>query len=206
MLVVTGSDDASVRIWESATGELRARLGGHTRPVNGVAFSPDGKFIVTGSDDGTAIIWDTRDGRLRLMLGGHIDWVHAVAFSASGRLVATASADATARLWNVDTGTTRSILTGHTAAVRKVVFAPRNGLLATAADDGSIRMWETSEGRLIQQISPLMNGGYASFYPDGSYSLSTDAPDSSLWWAIKLCRFSPGEIDRHDHRVRSVDS
>src|SRR5207244_795007 len=34
-------------------------LRGHSRPVNAVAFSPDGKRILTGSDDNTAKIWDT---------------------------------------------------------------------------------------------------------------------------------------------------
>ena len=62
------------------------------------------------------------------------------------------------------------------------------------------------KGGLYEQISPLMNGGYASLHQDGSYSLGADVPDSSLWWAVKLCRFSPGEIDRYDPRVRKVDS
>jgi WD40 repeat protein len=201
-LAATGSDDATARIWDAATGELRAVLTGHSRPVNGVAFSPDGHFLVTGSDDATALIWDARDYRLLRTLSGHLDWVHAVAFSASGELVATASADATARIWDAVSGTVRFTLSGHTAAVRKVTFSPQNGLLATAADDGSVRIWATPEGRLIEQIFPLINGGYASLHQDGSYSLGADVSDSSLWWAVKLCRFSPGEIDRYDSRIR----
>ena len=205
-LTATGSDDATARIWDSATGQTRATLVGHTRPVNAVAFSPDGTLVVTGSDDATALIWDIQDSRPHLTLSGHLHWVHSVAFSPSGRLVATASADATARIWNADTGTLKFILAGHMAAVRKVVFSTQDGLLATVADDGTIRIWEMSEGRLIEQIVPLMNGGYASLRPDGSYSLCAEGPDTSLWWAVKLCRFSPGEIDRHDPRVRLTDS
>jgi hypothetical protein len=32
--------------------------------------------------------------------------------------------------------------------------------------------------------------------PDGSYKLVESSP-GGLWWAIKLCRFEPGELDPH---------
>jgi len=27
-------------------------------------------------------------------------------------------------------------------------------------------------------------------------------PRDLLWWAIKLCRFAPGELDRYDQQIR----
>ena len=40
-------------VWDLTTGECKSTLGGHTRPVNTVAISPDGKSIVSGSNDAT---------------------------------------------------------------------------------------------------------------------------------------------------------
>ena len=40
-LLATASSDTTARIWDTATGQARTTLTGH-RPVNGVAFSPDG--------------------------------------------------------------------------------------------------------------------------------------------------------------------
>uniref|UniRef100_A0A7S3R295 Anaphase-promoting complex subunit 4 WD40 domain-containing protein n=1 Tax=Dunaliella tertiolecta TaxID=3047 RepID=A0A7S3R295_DUNTE len=37
-----------------------ARMAGHERPVNSLAFSSDGEVLVSGSDDGTARTWDLR--------------------------------------------------------------------------------------------------------------------------------------------------
>ncbi len=41
------------RVCDTASGELRFVLEGHTRMVNSVAISPDSKTIVSGSDDRT---------------------------------------------------------------------------------------------------------------------------------------------------------
>ena len=40
------------------TGELRTTLTGHTGPIQGVAYSPDGTHLATASHDNTARIWD----------------------------------------------------------------------------------------------------------------------------------------------------
>ena len=43
----------------AASLELKAeKQSAHSRDVNSVAFSPDGKTIVSGSDDQTIKVWD----------------------------------------------------------------------------------------------------------------------------------------------------
>jgi WD40 repeat protein/3',5'-cyclic AMP phosphodiesterase CpdA len=205
-LVATGSDDTTVRIWDSATCQLQATLSGHTRPVNSVAFSPDGSLVASGSDDATARIWSVADAvPPRVISDNNTDWIHAVAFSPNGTMLATASADAIVRVWDADAERLMLKLTGHVAAVRKLRFSGANDQLATAADDGTIRIWEMSAGELIRVITPLMNGGYVAMSPDGQYSICDEGPDSSLWWAVKLCRFLPGELDKYDTRIRLTD-
>jgi len=44
-------------LWDSVTGKAMATLAGHTGPVRGVAFSPDGTRVLTGSHDNTAGLW-----------------------------------------------------------------------------------------------------------------------------------------------------
>ena len=49
LLVVSGSDDKTVRVWDVSTGQCEATWEGHSEWVNSVCFSPDGKRVVSGS-------------------------------------------------------------------------------------------------------------------------------------------------------------
>ncbi|CAE6425532.1 unnamed protein product [Rhizoctonia solani] len=57
-LVVSGSDDMTIRIWDLQTSSsLGGPFIGHSGPVRSVAFSPDNSQIVSGSADGTIKVW-----------------------------------------------------------------------------------------------------------------------------------------------------
>jgi WD40 repeat protein len=57
LLATAGKTDYSVRLWDSATGELRDTFVGHANAVRAIAFSNDGKFLATGGDDQTVRLW-----------------------------------------------------------------------------------------------------------------------------------------------------
>ncbi|KAK3934508.1 WD40-repeat-containing domain protein [Diplogelasinospora grovesii] len=50
-LIVLGSNDSTVRVWDAATSAKRRVLEGHLSGVITVAFSPDGRLIISGSYD-----------------------------------------------------------------------------------------------------------------------------------------------------------
>ena len=54
----------AVRLWDTESGQLKAKLEGHARGVTTLAYSPDGKKLVTGSSDGKTRLWDAQTGKL----------------------------------------------------------------------------------------------------------------------------------------------
>ena len=56
-ILVSGSYDATIRLWDIATGEQLHTLEGHTYSITSVAVSPNGSIIASGSFDGTVLLW-----------------------------------------------------------------------------------------------------------------------------------------------------
>lgn len=56
-MLVSGSFDRTVRLWEVETGREIDRLSESKTPIYAIAFLPDGQTIVSGSEDGTLNFW-----------------------------------------------------------------------------------------------------------------------------------------------------
>jgi WD40 repeat protein len=125
-----------------------------------------------------------------------------VTFSPDDTLIATASDDTTARIWDTTTGQPRTALIGHTSGVNALAFSPDGTLIATASADGTMRLWDVA-GASLAVCRTFGDRGYAVLLPDGSYKIGGD-PGGELWWALKLARFEPGEIDEYVPSVRRL--
>jgi WD40 repeat protein len=81
--------------------ELVARIAGHDRGVNGVAFSPDGRIFATAGLDGVVKLWNTDDWSLLRVLRGHHSSVTYAAFSPRGNFLVSSSSDRTIKIWRL---------------------------------------------------------------------------------------------------------
>ncbi len=147
-LLAAARGDATVLVWESATGTLTVPLRGHTGEVLTVAFAADNRHIATGGADMTARIWDLAGNQLQ-QLSGHLSQVTSVAFSPDGRWLASSSWDKTVKIWDWTVGREITTLTGHTDGVAALTFGPSGLTLASGSEDGTVRVWnlETGEER-----------------------------------------------------------
>ena len=171
-LLASGSDDGTVRIWDTRTGEeAMIPLRGNDGMVLSVAFARDGKRIVSGGGK-VVHVWSVETGHPALPpLRGHSSWVLSVAFSLDGTLVASASADKTVRLWNAESGLEVAVMNGHTEWVCAVAFSPNGQLLASASGDGTIRLWNFHTGKEVgDSLARLDNVVRClGFSPDSKY-------------------------------------
>ena len=56
-MVVSGSADKTVRVWDARTGACVHTLEGHTDYVLSVAVHPLGTLLASGSEDNTLKLW-----------------------------------------------------------------------------------------------------------------------------------------------------
>lgn len=77
-------------------------LGGQTKQVNAVAFSPDGRHLLSASHDGAIRIWDAATGEPVKSFDWQIGPVTAVAFAPDGLTCAAGGLDGQVVVWDVD--------------------------------------------------------------------------------------------------------
>jgi WD40 repeat protein len=150
--LASASEDGTVRVWDSATGQELLTLKGGMSRVTCVAFSPDGSRLASASHDQTVRIWDSATGKELRTLKGHTGWVRGVAFSPDGSHLASASDDQTVRVWDCATGRELLVLEGHTSWVTGVCFSPDGSRLASASDDQTVQVRDSATGQQLLSV------------------------------------------------------
>jgi WD domain, G-beta repeat len=192
-ILVSGSWDKTIKVWELETGELIGTLTGHSDRVNSVAISWNGKMLASGSSDETIKFWNLLNGELLCTFPGHSMEVNSVAISPNGQIIASCGgSDNTIKLWNLRTGQLLRTLRGHSDNVNAVVFSPDGQLLASGSSDATSKVWDVESGRLLRTLSGLNVGvNSVAIGPDGQIlaSVSND-------YTIKLRNLHTGSLLR----------
>ena len=140
--VLTGSLDATARLWDVQSGSCVRVFAGHFGSVDTVSVSPDGKTIATAGEDNFVNLWDIGSGKKLATLHGHTRRVQSIDFSREGTLLASGSDDCSLRLWDAKAaaptaagGTQKPLKTLYTKStpIMHVRFTNRNLLLAAGA-------------------------------------------------------------------------
>ncbi|HEX4947166.1 MAG TPA: TIR domain-containing protein [Blastocatellia bacterium] len=152
-LVISASDDRTIKVWEIASGKCLATLEGHTWPVYGIAITPDGKRIISGSRDETLRVWELHSGACLATLKGHADIVNGVAVTPDGRHIISGSHDNTVRVWEMDSWDCIKTFRGHEDIVNGVAVTPNGRLVVSGSDDLTVRVWELESGKCLRKLT-----------------------------------------------------
>jgi WD40 repeat protein/serine/threonine protein kinase len=181
-LASAGTNDGTIRLWESATRRLVHVLVGH-RAVYSVAWSPDGKTLASAGYDDTLRLWDTSSGLLLRTLKAHSGGVWAVAWSPDGKILACGSQDQTVGLWDAPSGLMLRTLKGHSAEVRAVAWSPDGKTVASGSSDNTVRLWEAASGQLLRSLHGHTSSVLAvAWSPDGTILASGSKDQTVRLW------------------------
>jgi WD40 repeat protein len=192
-------------------GTIRLRSG---HSVEGVAFSPDGKYVVSTGWENSIRFWDVKTGELarRLVIDDQDEGTFAVAFSPDGTKLASVGERGFVRLWDLKTGTVISKVLGHverTFGVRVygVAFAPDGLTFATGGDDKTVRLWDSTTGTQLLELPSDEGGGDArpvAYSPDGNLFASGNSKGTIQIWNLAEGREVKTIPKAHERDVTSL--
>lgn len=179
----------------------------HSRNVQEVFFSPDGKLLISSGGD-TAKAWDTTTGAFR---GAFPDISQSYfafgnerkeVLSPDGKFLACTSVfDHKIRLWDPKRVVMHSTLEGHVDRVSSIAFSPNGEYVASTSIDRSIWLWDLTTGR-----SKILFSVESDLQPIQNQALSFGNPGSGIMFSPNG-EFIAGYIDdHHDHQVRLWDA
>ncbi|XP_014785826.1 phospholipase A-2-activating protein [Octopus bimaculoides] len=134
-LMITGSNDKSIIVYDLDTFQKLYQLTGHEGTVCALTSGKAGT-IISGSWDKTAKVWMNK--QCAMTLEGHEAAVWVVRYISALDLLLTGSADKTIRVWRDNK--CESVIRGHTDCVRDIAILDNNQFLS-CSNDGTIRRW-----------------------------------------------------------------
>jgi RNA polymerase sigma factor (sigma-70 family) len=198
-----GYGDASIRLWESATGKeiLKIKDGGVVRDL---VWTPDGKLLVSASDGDGVRFWDPATGTCVRQFPQGDGSALRLALSNDGKTLVVGETDFTGTR-KKDTLLIRNAITGkerHRFEIDRayrLALAPDGQTLAVGGEEKKIRLWNIATGTELPPLEGHKGGTYpVAFAPNGKL-LATGGthgdPLVCLWeWPSRklIHRLDPG--------------
>ena len=187
-ILMTGSYDHTIKIWDIESCQEIRTLTGHTSGVRCLQF--DDTKLISGSVDRSLKVWNWRTGECISTYTGHTGGVIGLHFDST--IVASSSMDKTIKIWNFEDKST-FFLRGHTDWVNAVKVDAASRTVFSASDDFTVRLWDLDsktpiksfEGHVgqVQQVLPLPQefeleeSDMHSEHDSGSTTTTTSATD-----------------------------
>ncbi|KAG2052803.1 WD40 repeat-like protein [Suillus hirtellus] len=204
-LLVTGSADKSLRVWDLDTGkQVGEPLLGHDAGVWTVSASHDGRWIASGGVNGSILVWEVATNkrelkRVSVPYKGHENVVQGVVFAPDNKTFASASEDKTVCVWKRETG---KIVLGPLKVGNRtysVSYSP-DGTKLAAGTHKRIIIRNSASGQELLKIE--QRAWRVAFTPDGLRLVSGNLRD------IRISDATTGDIIKQfdAHTKRSFSS
>lgn len=149
----SGSDDKTIKIWDSTTKSLLKTLTGHSKSVYSLVYSFDGKRIFSGSSDQTVKAWKLPDCEIEFTIDVKTN-LNSIKIHPRGEILATAGKDNNISFWRVSNQYFLCKLSAHEEQIMDICFSSNGLILASCSNDKTIKVWNTSHENLINALKP----------------------------------------------------
>tara|TARA_R110002096_G_scaffold4493_16_gene20914 strand:+ start:12948 stop:15428 length:2481 start_codon:yes stop_codon:yes gene_type:complete len=203
--IACGSEDGSVRFWDTESGRLEERIltvGADENAVMALDFDRSGEKIAVAKGNSAVIVASASFDQIGSKLT-HAEPIRWVEFSPTGELALTASEDTTAKLWDVATGDLLHTFS-HEHEVHCARFTPDGQLAATVGLDQKLKLWEVQSGRNLgnRELENRPHG--IAISPDGKQVATVGVEMPAQVWDFQSGNLL-FELDSRSRAIHAVE-
>lgn len=140
--LASGSEDASIKLWDWESGENDRTLKGHTSKINWIAFNNQGTFLASWSKDLSIKLWNIENFQWVKTLKGHEHNISSVKFMPSGDQIVSSSWDKTIKVWDWSTGFCLKSFEGHDNWVMSMDINADGTRMVSSSKSQEIIYWD----------------------------------------------------------------
>jgi len=153
--LVSGDETARIWVWDAKTGkklrEFPRNTQTHTRGIQSLSFSIDGKTLYSTAGDDVVIAWDFASGKISKKVGG-AGLIFASATPAIGGLFVGTQTKGLTR-YNVRSLASLASLGGHAGlGINDLATNAPGTLVVTGGRDNKVLLWGSKSGKVITSL------------------------------------------------------
>ncbi|XP_042875234.1 WD repeat-containing protein 48-like [Penaeus japonicus] len=140
-VIVSGSTEKQLRVWDPRTGNKLMKLKGHTDNVKALLVNRDGTQALSGSSDGTIKLWSLGQQRCVTTIRIHEEGIWALQANDTFTTVFSGGRDKRIYMSETRCPDKHVLLCVESAPVLKMLLTPDNSSLYVATTNSAIKCW-----------------------------------------------------------------
>ncbi|KAK8786071.1 hypothetical protein V5799_007564 [Amblyomma americanum] len=140
-VIISGSTEKVIRVWDPRTCQKMPKLKGHTDNVKALVLNREGTQCLSGSSDGTIRLWSLGQQRCVATIRVHDEGVWALQVNESFTTVFSGGRDRKVFMTDLRNPDNRALICEETAPVLKMILCNDTSSLWVATTDSSIKNW-----------------------------------------------------------------
>jgi WD40 repeat protein len=195
----------TIYITSNVSGQIIQKLEGHTREINILTFSRDGKQLFSGSSDKTIRIWETESWQCSNILEGHEWLVNSLKLTSDNKYLYSGGWDAFIIKWDLQTfKEVNRFNSGNIGGIKCLELTNDNKLIISGGGDKIVRIFNSSNFKIVAELN-----GHTDFVSCLSVSNDDRLLASGGWdGQIFVWFFSEKELinsyQAHSGRINSI--
>ena len=147
-IIVSGSTEKVLRVWDPRTCQKLMKLKGHSDNVKALVVSRDGSQCLSASSDGTIRLWSIGQQRCVVTMRVHDEGVWALQTNEAFTTVYSGGKDKKVVMTDLRNPENRAVICEESAPILRMILTPPDyNTIWVATTDSSINSWSLQQSR-----------------------------------------------------------